>query len=98
MTKKLLQLVVVLLIATQGVMAQSVEIDNVTVDPGEIAVQVDMWSFTNVAAITLHIGFDSDLMDFIGIDDTQLEGTWVVNATDDMIIVAYTATPPAGSA
>ena len=44
MTKKLLQLVVVLLIAAQGVMAQSVEIDNVTVDPGDIAVQVDMLS------------------------------------------------------
>ena len=96
MTKKILQLVVVLLIAAQGVMAQTVKIDSVTVDPGDIAVQVDMLNFTDVASMTLHIGFDPDLMDFTGIDDTQLTGTWLANAVGDDIIVTFTAPPPTG--
>jgi len=35
-------------------------------------------------------------MDFTGIDDTQLTGTWLANAEGDVVIVTYTAGPPAG--
>jgi len=93
MTKKILQLVVVLLIAAQGVMAQTSQIYDVTVAPGDISVQVDMLGYSDVGAITFYIGFDSDLMDFTGIDDTQLAGSWVANynALNDRIIVTYTA-------
>lgn len=96
MMKKILQLIVVLLIATQGVMAQTVQIESVVEPPGDILVQVDMLSFTDVAAITLKIGYDSDLMDFTGIDDTQLSGSWLANATGDVITVTYMALPPTG--
>lgn len=97
MIKKILQLVVVLLFTAQGVMAQSVEIHDVVTAPGDISVQVDMMGYTgtngNVAAITLSIEFDSDLMDFVGIDDTQLNGSWVVSDDANPIIITYTATP-----
>lgn len=100
MTKKILQLIVVLLIASQGVMAQSVEIDNVTEAPGDITVQVDMLDFTGsnggLTAITLQIEFDSDLMDFTGINDTQLPGGWVANYNGytDLIVITWTTNIP----
>jgi len=53
MLKRILQLIVVLLIAAQGVMAQTVQIDSVTKPPGDIRVKVDMLSFTDVAATLL---------------------------------------------
>jgi len=90
MMKKILQLIVVLLIATQGVMAQTVQIESVVEPPGDIQVQVDMLSFTAIGAVTLKIGFDSDLMDFTGIDNTTLDGNWFSNVSDDEIIITYT--------
>ena len=100
MTKKILQLIVVLLIATQGVMAQSVEIDNVTVAPGDITVQVDMLGFTGsnggITAISLYVEFDADLMDFTGIDDTQIPGGWLANYNSytNSIVITYTTGVP----
>lgn len=93
MTKKILQLVVVLLIAAQGVMAQTSQIYDVTVDPGDISVQVDMLGYSDVGAITFIIEFDTDLMDFTGISDTQLTGSWIAsyNVLTDRIVVTYTA-------
>ncbi len=90
MLKRLLQLIVVLLIAAQGVMAQTVQIESVTKPPGDISVQVDMLNFTDVAAITLVIDFNADLMDFAGIDSTQLAGSWVANANGNEITITYT--------
>jgi len=72
MIKKILQLVVVLLFAAQGVMAQTVQIEHVTVAPGDITVQLDMLNYTDMGAFTLIIEYDNDLLDFIGIDDAQL--------------------------
>jgi len=96
MLKRILQLIVVLLIAAQGVMAQTVQIESVTKPPGDIRVQVDMLSFTDVAAITLKIEFNSNLMEFIGIDSTQLIGDWLANDNGDVIIVTYTAAAGSG--
>jgi len=97
MLKKILQLIVVLLITAQGVMAQTVQIASVTDPPGDVSVQVDMLGFTSangsVAAITLNIGFDSDLMDFTGISNTQLTGDWLANANGNTISISYTASP-----
>ena len=94
MLKKILQLIVVLLIAAQGVMAQTVQIYSVTQPPGAISVQVDMLGFTgsngSVAAITLNIGFDADLMDFNGISNTQIAGQWLSNANGNVISITYT--------
>jgi len=94
MTKKILQLVVVLLIAAQGVMGQTVQVVSLAnATPGDIQVEVDMDGYTNVSAITLYIGFDSDLLNFTGIANTTLTGTWVANynASIDKVIVTYTA-------
>lgn len=102
MIKKILQLVVVLLFAVQGVMAQSVEIEHVVTAPGEIAVQVDMLGFMgsngDVAAITFFIDFDADLMDFTSIDDTQLPGFWLANYNNLTERLIITFNPSAAGA
>ena len=95
MLKRILQLIVVLLIAAQGVMAQTVQIVSVTQPPGDVSVQVDMLGFTgsngSVAAITFKIGFNPDLLDFNGITNTQLTGSWVANASGNYIMITYTS-------
>lgn len=94
--KKIFQLILVLLFAMPGVMmAQTVKIDSVSRSPGDILVQVDMLGFTNVAAITLTIEYDSDLMSFVSIENTTLIGNYVANynsGTDELVII-YNATP-----
>lgn len=91
MTKNILQLLVVLLITVQGVMGQTVSVVSLSnAAPGDIEVQVDMDGFTDVGAITLYIEYDSELLDFTGITNTTLAGTWVANdATTDLVIVTY---------
>jgi len=91
MLKRLLQLIVVLLIAAQGVMAQTVQINSVTKPPGDIRVKVDMLNFSGVSSMSLYIKFNPDLMDFSGIDSTQLAGSWTYNAVNDEIRIMYTA-------
>jgi hypothetical protein len=96
MTKNILQLVVVLLIAAQGVMGQTVQVvDLPNAVPGDILVEVDMDGYTDVSAITLYIEFDSDLLDFTGITNTTLTGTWIANynSSIDKAVVTYTAAP-----
>ncbi|RLD88596.1 MAG: hypothetical protein DRJ09_08105, partial [Bacteroidetes bacterium] len=101
MLKKILQLIVVLLIAAQGVMAQTVQIASVTQPPGDISVQVDMLGFTgsngSVAAITYKIGYNPDLLDFDGITNTQLAGGWTANASGNYIYIVYTSSPNGGA-
>ena len=99
MLKKILQLMVVLLFITQGVMAQSIEIDDVTVAPGSIQVPMDMLGFTgttngDVAAITLYIEYDSELLDFTGLSNTTLTGQWLANynSGSDQLIITWTTT------
>lgn len=100
MLKRILQLIVVMLIAAQGVMAQTVQIASVTQPPGDIQVQVDMLNFTgsngSVAAITLNIEYNSDLMDYNGITNTQLTGSWQANASNNVISIVYTDMSGAG--
>jgi len=96
MTKYILQLLVVLLIAAQGVIGQTVQVVSLSnAAPGDILVQVDMDGYTDVSAITLYMEFDSDLLDYTGITNTTLTGTWVANynAAIDKIIITYTAAP-----
>ncbi|RLD41891.1 MAG: hypothetical protein DRI89_08640 [Bacteroidetes bacterium] len=90
MTKKILQLVVVLLIAAQGVMAQSVTLEHVTVAPGDITVQLDMNGYTGMGSLNLTIGFDNDLLDFTGIDDAQLSGIIAGVNGDENLIITWT--------
>jgi hypothetical protein len=93
MLKRILQLIVVLLMTTPGVMAQTVKVVSLTTAPGDIQVQVDMLNFDNVAAITLKLNYDSHLLEFNGVDNTNLNGDWVSNASGDVIYITYTASP-----
>ena len=101
MKKKIFQLILVLMFAMPGVMmAQTVKIDSVTRSPGDILVPVDMLGFTNVAAITLTIEYDSDLMSFVSIENTHASftGTWLANyiSGSDQLIITYMAPTGAG--
>ena len=94
MLKKILQLIVVLLMTTAGVMAQTgtVSIEHATELPGPIAVQVDMTGISDVAAISLRINYDPVLLEFTGISNTQIPGGWMANSDADLgiIFIEYT--------
>jgi len=100
MNKKIYHLILLLLFAASGVMAQTVKIHDVTVAPGEIEVQVDMNDFTGpdkmVSSIYLIINYDEDLLSFNGITNTQISGSWVANATNGKIYITYNS-PSFGS-
>jgi len=95
MKNKLYQLIFLLLFASSGVFAQTVKIHDVTRSPGNILVQVDMNGFTGddekVASIDLRIKYDEDLFAFEGVTDTQLNGNWVVNASNGQINIMFNA-------
>ena len=99
MMKKIFQLILAILFVMPGVMkAQTVEIESVTVPPGDILVQVDMLGFpvnSNVAAITLIIEYESDLLEFLSIENihASFTGTWVANYSSgtDQLVITYTA-------
>ncbi|MCF8236366.1 MAG: hypothetical protein K9G67_15440 [Bacteroidales bacterium] len=99
MNKKIFYLIIFLLFGTYAVNAQTVQIEDAVTAPGEISVQVDMLDFTgddgDVAAITMYIEYDSDLLSFVEISDTQLTGSWLANynADDDQLVITYQATP-----
>ncbi len=99
MLKKILQLIVILVFITQGVMAQSVEIAVVDKAPGSIQVPMSMNDFNgehgDVAAITLYIEYDSDLLVFTGISNMNptIGGQWLANynSGSDQLIITWTA-------
>lgn len=78
-------------------MAQTVVIDSVATVPGNVLVQVDMLDFTgtdgDVAAITLTIEYDSDLLDFVSLENINatFSGSWLAqyNAGTDQLIITY---------
>lgn len=99
MNKKIFYLIIFLLFGAYAVNAQTVQIEDAVTAPGEISVQVDMLDFTgddgDVAAISMYIEYDSDLLSFVEISDTQLTGSWLANynADDDQLVITYQATP-----
>ena len=99
MTKKILQLIVVLLLITQGVMAQTVDIDDVTRAPGNIEVPVNMLNYTDIGAITLSIAYDADLMEFMGINniDPLFTGSWNTGTNGSEISIVYVAPTNSGT-
>ncbi len=99
MTKKILQLIVVLLLITQGVMAQTVDIDDVTRAPGNIEVPVNMLNYDDIGAITLSIAYDANLMEFTGINniDPLFTGNWTTSANGSEITIIYVAPNNSGT-
>jgi len=95
MRNKIFYIIILLLSGILGVNAQTVQIEDAVEAPGQITVQVDMLNYTDVAAITLYLDFDSDLLEFVGIDDEQLTGNWYSNFNEitGQAIITYQATP-----
>lgn len=92
MIRRILQLIVVVLFTTQGVMAQVVDIDDVIdKSPGLVEVGVNMSNFNNIGAITLYIEYDENLMGYIGIDynSSLYPGIWTDYGSDGLITITY---------
>ena len=97
MIKNTYLLFLLLLFGITGVMAQTVQIDNVVKAPGDITVKVDMLGFTgsngSLQSIQLSIAFDEDLLYFKGISgiNTNFPG-WIVplNGSASPVILQWT--------
>lgn len=93
MKKRLFQLIIAILIALPGVMAQTVSMPALTVNPGQVLVPVTMTGFTNVAAITLEITYDAQVLSFVGIQNQAIPGNWYANYNGNKLVITYQATP-----
>jgi hypothetical protein len=91
MIRKIYIMLLITLFAISGVYAQVVKIEDVTVAPGNIEVEVNIDFTANVGAVTLNIDYDADLMSFTGIDPVPSAGLWVANASNGQIQIAFTA-------
>jgi hypothetical protein len=90
MIKRIYQLILVLLFAVSGVMAQTVQIHDVVEEPGVIPVPLDMMGFTNVGAITLNIEYDTDLLTFSGIENPAFPGIMAnYNGISGQLTISY---------
>ncbi len=80
----------------------SVDIHDTTASPGDLLLQVDAFDFTGdngqVAAITLCIDIDTNLLTFKGIKNTTLNGSWFANYNTykDYLIITYNAPQDTG--
>jgi hypothetical protein len=93
MKKRLLQLIIAILIALPGAMAQTVSMPALTVNPGQVLVPVSMTGFSNVAAITLEIVYDAQVLSFVGIQNQAIPGNWYANYNGNKLVITYQATP-----
>jgi uncharacterized repeat protein (TIGR02543 family) len=93
MNKRIYLMIMVLLLVIGGVKAQTVDIHDIVATPGAVQVQVDMLNYTNVAAISLYINYDTDLLSFTNITNTTLTGGWTFSASNGLINILYQATP-----
>lgn len=72
-------------------------IHDTVIGPGELLLQLDALNFVGdngqVSAITLKIDVDTNLIQFIGIQNTSLVGSWLANYnfTENEISIIYTA-------
>ncbi len=66
-------------------------------EPGEVILQIDALNFTGdngqVAAITLHIDIDTNLLGLVGIANMSIPGSWLYNYNhnEDAITITYNA-------
>lgn len=88
-------MILILLFAVSGVMAQTVKVHDVEVAPGVILVPVDMLNYENVGAFTLNFEYDSDLLNFTGIENPSLTGQWNANYIGDEDVLRITFYAPA---
>lgn len=80
MIRKFLRMFVVLFFVSQGMQAQTVSLDQVQANPGDVSVTLNMNEFTdNLGAITLFITYDSSLIDYTGFTNVALDGQWIIN-------------------
>lgn len=93
-----------MLFAAPGLLAQTptVRIGDVQADPGEILVPVYMENFTNIAAISLSIDIDTDIIEFLGIENMAMGGSWVANYNNNRMEITISwvmsvTNPPVGA-
>jgi hypothetical protein len=76
-------------------------IHDTIVSPGEVVLQMDALNFVGnngqVAAITLHIDIDTNLLTFVGIENTMLPGGWLANYNLQLNEITITYTAASGS-
>jgi len=80
-----------MLFVVPGLLAQApkISIGHVTADPGEVLVPVHMENFANLAAMTLIIDIDTEVVSFVGIENMAFEGTWVEGYNNDRIQIEW---------
>ncbi|PKP31914.1 MAG: hypothetical protein CVT99_06815 [Bacteroidetes bacterium HGW-Bacteroidetes-16] len=80
--------------------APLIDIHDAVVAPGELLLQVDALNFTGdqgqVAAITLRIEFDTLLVEFLGIQNMTIPGSWLANYNLLLNEITITYTAPFG--
>lgn len=78
----------------------SVVIHDTVIGPDQILLQVDAFDFVGddgqVAAITLRINIDTLLLDFQGIQNPSLSGSWLANYNEQQHEITITYTAPFG--
>lgn len=98
MIKRIYQLIFILLFAVSGVMAQTVKVHDVVEAPGVILVPVDMLNYQNVGGFTLNLEYDSDLLNFTGIENLSLTGQLNANfiQNENVLRIIFLAPPNIG--
>ena len=90
MIKRIYLTILVMLFALPGLFAQApkISIGHVEADPGEVLVPVYMENFSDLAAMTIHIEIDNEVVDFVGLTNTAFEG-FVAEPKDNGISIVW---------
>lgn len=97
MIKRLYLLILVMLFAAPGLLAQKVTLGDVVGDPGEILVPIYVEDFPPLSGITLVIKIDTDVVEYLDLVNTNpdMGGMWVPGTRDggrEIRIAWFTAT------
>jgi uncharacterized repeat protein (TIGR02543 family) len=84
MIKRLYLLILVMLFAAPGLLAQKITLGDVVGDPGEILVPIYAEDFPPLSGITLTIRIDTDVVEFLELvnTDPSMGGMWVPGTRD----------------
>jgi hypothetical protein len=84
MIKRLYLLILVMLFAAPGLLAQKVTLGDVVGDPGEILVPIYLEDFPPLSGITLTIKIDTDIVEYLELVNTNpaMGGMWVSGTRD----------------
>lgn len=91
MIKRIYLTILVMLFAVPGLLAQApkITIGDVIADPGEVLVPVYMENFSDLAAMTIYIDIDTEVVDFVGIANMAFNGTWIEGYNNNRIQIEW---------